>query len=116
MTTPKPSPPRFVLHVTALPRDGDLNATRRLKAALKLLLRSFGFRCTSIEYPAATGTPDDEYAIPFAPPEGMERRDCGNQPPADATPSPVNGYSVSAAGAMPAVAADAAQAHTFPTR
>jgi hypothetical protein len=61
--TPKP---RFVLHLTALPRDNDDDGMRRLRAVLKLLLRGFGFRCTWISYPPS-GPADDEYARPLSP-------------------------------------------------
>lgn len=38
---------RYRLIIEAVPRNG-VPATTRLKAALKCLLRSFGFRCRSI--------------------------------------------------------------------
>lgn len=65
--------PVFVLTLEALPRDRDPSGMLRLRAVLKLLLRSFGFRCKRIDYPTANTTTeaDHEYAHPF-PPKGIE--------------------------------------------
>jgi hypothetical protein len=60
----RPPKPTFRLTLVAQHRDGDANGMRRLRAVLKLLLRSFGFRCTWIEYPPAS-VPDDDYARPL---------------------------------------------------
>jgi hypothetical protein len=47
--------PQFVLHLEAQPRPGgDEDGMRRLRAILKVLLRSFGFKCTRIDYPNQT--------------------------------------------------------------
>lgn len=47
----RPPPPTFVLTLVAQHRDQDPDGMRRLRAVLKLLLRTFGFRCKSISYP-----------------------------------------------------------------
>jgi hypothetical protein len=47
------SKPTYILKLTPLPRADDPEGVRRLRRALKWLLRSCGLRCTSIE-PALT--------------------------------------------------------------
>lgn len=40
--------PRFVLTVEAAPQADDADGTRRLRMALKSLLRRFGLRCVTV--------------------------------------------------------------------
>jgi len=47
----RPPKPLFVLHLEAQHRHDDANGMRRLRAILKLLLRTFGFKCHWIDYP-----------------------------------------------------------------
>lgn len=42
-------PASFILHITPVYRDDDRDGMRRLRAALKCLLRSYGLRCTKLE-------------------------------------------------------------------
>lgn len=44
------SRPTFRLTLRALRRPNDTSGMRRLRAALKVLLRTFGLRCTAIDY------------------------------------------------------------------
>ena len=53
MTT-RPPKPTFRLTLEALPRPGgDTDGMRRLRAALKALLRNWGLKCKAIEYPTS---------------------------------------------------------------
>ena len=57
--------PRFKLTLEALPRPDDAGGIRRLRAALKTLLRSFDLRCVEVceapeqeaEKPGPNGAP-----------------------------------------------------------
>ena len=40
--------PRFKLTLEAVPRHDDADGIRRLRAALKALLRSYGLRCVDV--------------------------------------------------------------------
>jgi hypothetical protein len=63
----KPTKPTFVLTLEALPRHDDASGMRRLRGALKSLLRAWGLRCTKLDFPDAAepADADAEYARPF---------------------------------------------------
>lgn len=55
----------YLITVNAPPNTSDPDGTRRLRLALKRMLRSYGLRCVDIER-KTTAAPDDAYARPLA--------------------------------------------------
>jgi len=53
----------YILRLRPLPQADDPDGIRRLRAALKALLRSFGLRCVAIDrVPEKDGQNDDQFA------------------------------------------------------
>ena len=46
---PKPDPPTYLLTIRPLPDPTDMEGVRRLRLALKVLLRRFGLKCVGVK-------------------------------------------------------------------